>query len=218
MKHQRTASADAIFAAIVPTIEGIAATFGRSCEVLVHDYRDPEHSVVAVAGSLTGRRVGGSMSEIGLRVLARGAEATNELNYLTRTRDGRVLKCSTMPLRDVDGLLIGALCINVDITALRYVGDFVADIIGTAPDATSITAFANDFDDVVEALIREEETERAKPVATLSRDERLGLVQRLRDKGLFEVRGAAPRISQRLGISRAALYNDLAAVRDGGPE
>jgi len=215
---KKRSSADAIFAALVPAIEGIAATFGRSCEVLVHDYRDPEHSVVAVAGSLTGRRVGGSMSEIGLRVLARGDEATNELNYLTRTGDGRVLKCSTMPLRDADGTLIGALCINVDITALRYVGDFVADIIGTAQDTTQVTAFANDFDDVVEALIREEETVRAKPVATLNRDERLRLVERLRDKGLFEVRGAAPRIAQRLGISRAALYNDLGAVRNGASE
>ena len=123
-------SADAIFAALVPTIEGIAATFGRSCEVLVHDYRDCEHSVVAVAGSLTGRRAGGPMSEIGLRVRARGDEAANELNYLTRTEDGRVLKCSTMPLRDADGTLIGALCSNVDVTALRYAGDFLADLMG----------------------------------------------------------------------------------------
>ena len=74
--------------------------------------------------------------------------------------------------------------------------------------------FANDFDDVVDALIRREETERAKPVAPCTHDRAVcSSYSRLRDKGLFEVRGAAPRISQRLGISRAALYNDLGGVR-----
>ena len=40
-----TADADAIFGALEPVIEGIAATFGRSCEVLLHDYRDPDSPV-----------------------------------------------------------------------------------------------------------------------------------------------------------------------------
>lgn len=207
-------NADAIFAAIIPTIDGIAATFGQSCEVLVHDYRDPEHSVVAVAGSLTGRRVGSPMSEIGLRVLARGQDAENEINYLTRTPDGRVLKCSTMPLHDSDGSLIGALCINVDVTALRYAADVLADLTGASTDTTEVTTFAADFDDIVDGLIRQEETERAKPVSALTRSERMEFLRSLQAKGLFEVRGSAPRIAKRFGISRAALYNDLRALRE----
>ena len=70
--------------------------------------------------------------------------------------------------------------------------------------------FANDFDEIVDALIRREETERAKPVTALSKAERLQLVRRLQEKGLFEVRA---RIAKRLGISHAALYNDLGGVR-----
>lgn len=57
-------------------------------------------SVVAVAGEVTGRTVGGAMSEIGMRVLARGDDADDELNYVTRTGTGRTLKSSTMVLRD----------------------------------------------------------------------------------------------------------------------
>ena len=50
---------DAILAALAPVVDGITATFGPMCEVVLHDYRRPEQSVVAIAGSVTGRAVGG---------------------------------------------------------------------------------------------------------------------------------------------------------------
>ena len=114
----RDAERDAILAALTPVVDGIAATFGPVCEVVLHDYRRPEESVVAVAGTVTGRTVGGAMSEIGMRVLARGDEAADELNYLTRTGDGTLVKSSTMVLRDSTGAVFGALCVNVDVTAV----------------------------------------------------------------------------------------------------
>jgi predicted transcriptional regulator YheO len=49
---------DGILAALVPVVDGLAATFGGSCEVVLHDYRRPEASVVAVGGKLTGGPVG----------------------------------------------------------------------------------------------------------------------------------------------------------------
>ncbi|MFD9026830.1 PAS domain-containing protein, partial [Streptomyces parvulus] len=45
------AERDAVLAALRPVVDGIAATFGPVCEAVLHDYRDPERSVVAVAGS-----------------------------------------------------------------------------------------------------------------------------------------------------------------------
>ncbi len=126
------AERDAIIGALVPVVDGIAATFGPVCEVVLHDYRRPERSVVAVAGALTGRSVGGAMSEIGLRMLARGDEAADELNYLTRTRNGRRLTSSTMVLRDSTGAVFGALCVNVDVTAVQQAQDLLAGIAGSA--------------------------------------------------------------------------------------
>src|SRR5919112_1144427 len=97
------AEQDAIIAALTPVVDGIAATLGSFCEVVVHDFRRPERSVVAIAGSVTGRAVGGSMSEIGMGILARGDAAEDELNYITRTPGGKLLKSSTMVLRDSAG-------------------------------------------------------------------------------------------------------------------
>ncbi|MFD5825902.1 transcriptional regulator [Lentzea sp. NPDC060358] len=214
-----TGTADAVFAAMTPVLEGIAATFGRSCEVVLHDYRDPERSVVAVAGAVTGRRVGDAMSEIGLRVLAAGDDARNEVGYITRAQDGRLLKCTTLPLRDVDGTLIGALCVNVDLSAINRATGVLSDLLGlsAAEDTGATTDFSGDLDRVVDSLVGRAERAHAVPVTALGREDRLALVRSLHDAGVFGLRGAPGRIAQRLGISRTGLYNDLAELKKDKP-
>ncbi|MDX3191227.1 helix-turn-helix transcriptional regulator [Streptomyces sp. MN03-5084-2B] len=205
---------DTILAALRPVIDGLAATFGPTCEVVLHDYRRGEQSVVAVAGSVTGRKAGGALSEIGLGVLAQGDAAVNDINYLTRTPDGRLIKSSTMPLRaGAAGHVFGALCVNVDVTALRQAGDLLTALAGTPPAQVPATTFSDDFDDVVDALVRAEEVARGKTVAGLTRVERLALLRVLDRRGVFAVRNAVPRVAERLGVSRSAVYADLADCR-----
>ncbi|HEX7301929.1 helix-turn-helix transcriptional regulator [Lentzea sp.] len=210
-----SSTADAVFAAMSPVVEGIAATFGRSCEVVLHDYRDPERSVVAVAGSVTGRVAGDAMSEIGLRVLAAGDDARNEVGYVTRAQDGRLLKCTTLPLRDVDGTLIGALCVNIDLSAITRATGVLSDLLGLSPaqEPDTTTNFSGDLDQVVDSLVERAERAHAVPVTALGREDRLALVRSLNDAGVFGLRGAPGRIAKRLGISRTGLYNDLAELK-----
>lgn len=203
---------DAILDALRPVIDGIAATLGSSCEVVLHDYRQPDHSVVAIAGEVTHRRVGGSMSEIGLAVLARGDHAENELNYVAAV-GSQVVKSSTLPLRGPDGVVFGAVCINLDVTALRQVGDLLAALTGDATSPPAPTTFTDDFDEVVDSVLRAEAARLGKPIESLSRPERIDLVAALDRRGLFDIRNAAARLTGRLGISRSALYADLASAR-----
>ena len=49
MSSDTDAERDAILAALTPVVDGIAATFGPVCDVVLHDYRKPGESVVAVA-------------------------------------------------------------------------------------------------------------------------------------------------------------------------
>jgi len=206
-------SADAVLSALLPVIDGLAATFGPTCEVVLHDYRRGEQSVMAVSGAVTGRKVGGALSAIGLAVLAHGDAAANDINYVTRTPDGRIVKSSTMPLRDSAGHVFGALCVNVDVTALRQAGDLLTALAGTPPAQLPVTTFSNDFDEVVDSLIRAEEMTHGKPVGSLSRPERLILLRALDRRGVFTVRNAVLRLAERLGVSRSGLYADLADSR-----
>ncbi|MCK1821726.1 PAS domain-containing protein [Streptomyces sp. XM83C] len=209
------AERDAILAALRPVVDGIAATFGPLCEVVLHDYRDPERSVVAVAGSVTGRRPGGAMSEIGMRVLARGDAATDELNYRTRTPDGTLLKSSTVVLRDSTGAVFGALCVNVDVTAVDRAHALLGALAGVPGDARDepVTAFGNDIDTVVDALVDDHLRRQDRTWAALDRPRRLDLFRGLDERGVFAVRGAVEQVAARLGISRASAYSYLSQAR-----
>ncbi|MFF3248722.1 transcriptional regulator [Streptomyces sp. NPDC002870] len=207
---------DAILAALTPVVDGIAATLGSFSEVVVHDFRRPESSVVAIAGSVTGRTVGGSMSEIGMGLLARGDEAADELNYITRTRSGKLVKSSTMVLRDSAGTVFGALCINLDITAVNQAHALVGELAGVAGSAAvPTTTFADDIDSVVDAIVDAHQLRQNKAWPELSRAERLELFRSLDNRGVFAVRGAAQQVADRLGISRASAYSYLARTRSG---
>ncbi|MEU8590059.1 PAS domain-containing protein [Streptomyces sp. NPDC048664] len=206
---------DAIIAALKPVVEGIVATLGSLCEVVVHDFRRPHRSVVALAGTVTGRTVGGSMSEIGVGLLARGDEAADELNYVTRTDSGKLVKSSTMLLRDSAGAVFGALCVNVDITAVNQAFALLGELAGvTDPVGAPTTTFGDDIGSVVDAIVDAHQLRQNKHWAELSRAERLELFRSLDDRGVFAVRGAAQQVAERLGISRASAYNYLARTRN----
>ena len=209
---------DAVIAALTPVIDGIAATFGSCCEVVIHDFRRPEHSIVALAGSVTGRGVGGSMSEIGMKLLARGDEARDELNYLTRTRDGKLVKSSTMPLRDSTGAVFGALCVNLDVTAISQVHALIGELAGVAGARAGLptTTFGDDIGAVVDSIVDARQLSSTKTWTHLGRAERLDLFRDLDRRGVFAVRGAVQQVAARLGISRASAYNYLAAARNTG--
>ncbi|MFE9650412.1 transcriptional regulator [Streptomyces sp. NPDC006365] len=206
---------DAIIAALTPVVDGIAATLGSFCEVVVHDFRRPEKSVVAIAGSVTGRAVGGSMSEIGMGILARGDEAGDELNYLTRTRTGKIVKSSTMVLRDSSGTVFGALCVNLDITAVNQAHALIGEIAGVAvgPAAVPTTTFGNDIGSVVDAIVDSHQLRQNKTWSELDRAGRLELFRNLDERGVFAVRRAVEQVAARLGISRASAYNYLSDAR-----
>ncbi|WP_210587300.1 transcriptional regulator [Streptomyces sp. GESEQ-35] len=199
----------------MPVVDGIAATFGPVCEVVLHDYRRPEESVVAVAGSVTGRAVGGAMSEIGMRVLARGDAARDELNYVTRTDTGKLVKASTMVLRDSTGAVFGALCVNLDVTAVQDAQSLLGALAGIGGDVaeTPVITFGNDIDSVVDAILDAHQLRQNRSWAGLDRDGRLELFRSLDERGVFAVRRAIEQVAARLGISRASAYNYLSQAR-----
>mgnify|MGYP000379472997 FL=1 len=55
--------------AYFPVADMIAATFGPCCEAAIHDFSQPETSVVHVAGQVTGRKVGQSFDHLIKNVL-----------------------------------------------------------------------------------------------------------------------------------------------------
>ena len=101
--------------------KGVAGLFGDNCEVTVHDLRHGiENSIIAIEnGHVTGRRVGDGSSELALRAIKEEPSRVHDsYNYLARTREGRIVKSSSIFLRDKKGRPSCLFGINYDITDL----------------------------------------------------------------------------------------------------
>ncbi len=202
--------ADRRLRVLTEIIGPLARSLGSHCEIVLHDYRVPDGSVIAVAGNVTNRRVGSAMSEIGLSILAEGDAARDRLNYLTRAPNGRVMNSSTIVLRDRRDKVFGALCVNMDVTALRHAATVLQGFIGNHAEPQP-TTFTNDIRDVIDAALND--VLRGRSAAMLSRSERLEIVEALDARGIFSIKRAIGRVAAAMGVSRATAYSCLQIVR-----
>ena len=111
----------AIFANAVRQARMLQRTLGPLCEVAIHDFRDLDHSLVHLEGSLTGRKLGAPITNIVVKAWRQQGDAVADLvGYPSSTPGGKSLKSSTSFLRRADGRVIGAFCMNVDLSDLLH--------------------------------------------------------------------------------------------------
>lgn len=196
----------------------LALQFGSGCEVVVHDLEatDPSHSIVAIEnGHVTGRKLGDGPSHVVLEALHAGTEQLEDrLAYLTKTADGKILKSSTVFIRDDDGRTVGIFAVNYDITILRAMGDTIAEVVGTEPSAPRepepiVRSVADLLDDLIEQSVQLVGT----PVALMTKEEKVRAISYLNDTGAFLITKSGPKVCKYFGISKYTLYNYLDEAR-----
>ena len=197
----------------------LALQFGSGCEGVVHDLEttDPSHSIVAIEnGHVTGRKLGDGPSHVVLEALHAGAERLEDrLAYLTKTADGKILKSSTVFIRDDDGRTVGIFAVNYDITILRAMGDTIAEVVGTGPSAPRepepiVRSVADLLDDLIEQSVQLVGT----PVALMTKEEKVRAIRYLNDTGAFLITKSGPKVCKFFGISKYTLYSYLDEARN----
>jgi predicted transcriptional regulator YheO len=200
--------------------KGIASQFGPNCEVVVHDLlsNDPEHSIVAIEnGEVSGRHVGDGPSQVVLEALKNKTEIPKDrLSYLTKTENGKILKSSTLYLRDDDGRAIGIFSINYDITLMLSMEDslraFTATDVSTPPEP-----IARNVNDLLEELIEQSVKLVGKPAALMNKEDKVKAIRFLNDNGAFLITKSGPRACAYFGISKYTLYSYLDEAKGGKP-
>ena len=206
----------------------VASQFGPSCEVVVHDLEgsDPEHTIVCIEnGQVSGRKVGDGASRIVLDAIAAGPESVEDrLCYLARTPDGKVLKSSTVFVRDEAGRAVGVLGINYDVTVLKAAEDQLAVITGTAQSNTAAgmdgteadttgtqdpETIARTVNDLLDELIAQSVQLVGVPVELMGRADKIRAIRYLDDAGAFLIKHSGPKVCEFFGISKYTLYNYL---------
>lgn len=192
--------------------KALAEQFGQHCEVAVHDLTQGyESTIVAIEnGHVTGRHIGDGASEIALKAIKSKKNVEDSLNYLTRTTDGRLLKSSSIYIRDENQNVYALLSINYDITAISHANSILAQLIGTNSDKRQTgkieTIFTN-VNDLLDQLIEESVEHVGKPVALMTKEDKIKAIHYLDDKGAFLIKKSGDKISRYYDISKYTLYN-----------
>ena len=198
----------------IPIANMIAKTFGRQCEVVIHDLSIPQNSVVYTPNNhVTGRQIGQSFEHLVKEVLlSKNFDGDCTANYMTVIKDGREIKSSTTLLRDSGGKPIGALCINVDVKPLKDAMSFLGDLLNVeqAKPEVEVEPFSNVMeivDDLIDKIIDQDN------VDNLKRKDKLDLIQFMDDKGVFLIKGAIDKVAERLNISKVTVYSYLDEIK-----
>jgi len=201
-------------------VSGLAEQFGSECEVVLHDLTRPyDSTIVAIQnGHITGRKVGDPGTNLGLEILRGTDKNGNRLNYLTQTKDGRILRSSSFYIKNDENKTIGSLCINYDITNLMMAERSLQSMTMSGRQPEVNETFATNVNDLLEVLIQEASDYVGKPVAAMSKDDKMKFIRFLDDKGAFLIKKAGEKICAYLGISKFTLYNYLEESKTSSPE
>jgi predicted transcriptional regulator YheO len=199
--------------ALFVELDKIAIALGRMfpglCEVVLHDLRDPEHSIRLIENNLSGRHVGDSATELGMLRIGDPEYPSVVQNYANTFADGRPAKSTSIGIKGSDGNYIAAICLNLDISVLSPMTLALANLAATEsqtrdePLETLRDHSSKEIRSVVESLA----AQRSAAPRSLSKDAKREVVQHLKQGGYFDLHDAASTIADLLGISRATVYN-----------
>ncbi|NNF99116.1 MAG: transcriptional regulator [Desulfobacteraceae bacterium] len=198
------------------TADVIVETFGRNCEVAVHNFDNLRKSLIYIAGTLTKRKPGAPITDLVLKELRKhGDDVQNMCNYRTSSKGGRIVKSSTNFIRDAKGKVIGALCINFDVTDFLNSISMVEDLIKVEEKKSpyKTETFASSPQETISSLLEEGIAQIGKQPPTMATEERLELITILESKGAFLIKGSVDFVAASMGISKYTVYNYLKKVR-----
>ena len=192
----------------------IAAHFGSSCEVVIHELSDKsaESSIVAIEnGHVTGRRVGDGPSHVVLEQLGHSNDGSEDhLCYLTRTPNGKILKSSSVYIHDETGKVSAILGINFDISALQLLESSLHEIISAdVHEHREPERITLNVSDLLEDLIRQADELVGKPPALMTKDDKVRAIRYLSKSGAMMITKSGDKIAKHFGISKYTLYSYL---------
>jgi len=197
--------------------KAISAQFGAGCEVVIHEIseKSTEHSIIAIEnGHVTGRTVGDGPSQVVLEQLGKKIDtdlAQDHLGYLTKTPNGKLLKSSTIYLKDDEGKVAALFCINFDVSALAVAENVIHDMVSVREEEQKKEpeAIVNNVSDLLDELIQRSVHLVGKPVEYMTKEDKVRAIQFLSNSGALLITKSGDKIANFFGISKYTLYSYL---------
>ena len=201
-------------------VHGLATFLGDDSEVVLHSFKDTDHSVIAIEnGHITMRQIGSTLTEAGSKIIK--DIVSHEKNivgpYKSISPNGRILRSITIQIRN-KRKIIGLLCINMDISKLLQTEDFLKTFLSfenpkIANDLEKVGSamLSNLKEQIFEETILKIETKGLIP----KRDKNKFLVEDLFEQDFFALKDSVEFVAKKLGVSIFTIYNYIRELKNG---
>ena len=205
-------------------IDFFSSTLGQDYEVVLQDL---EKIILIRNGRISGRADGDPVSASLAKAMTPAYSKNREwiINVPWRAENGKVLRGSALYIRDEQGELQGALSISYDDSRMReltermiricHPGDFAMEScvpqISTRGENTEL--IYGELGDVLDDVIHKVVGTNSIDGARLTFAEKLEIVRRLQENGVFDVKGAVRVVAKRIGSSQASMYRYITLVK-----
>ncbi len=218
-------------------VDFLGKTLGPDYEVVLQDLKSDSPAIVAIVNEhISGRRIGSPLTNAALQMLSSKAYETSDFlcNYKGITEDGRILRSSTMFIKDETGTPIALLCVNYDDSRYMELAQKLQAIIhpagfgsnGPESDNTmaasserpleqysSITEnFPMDITTLMQKIFDDCTCNLETPIDRLNQHERKEAIAKLHDQGLFQLKGAISFVAKKFSCSTATIYRYLSEI------
>lgn len=215
----------------------LGKALGQDYEIVLQDLAPDRSQIAAISnGHISGQKIGSPVTDTALQMLASKPYRENDFlcNYRSVTEDGNVLRSSTMFIKDEDGAPIGLLSINFDDTRYIELHKKLFSVIhpetfleeNPVPfqkprhtvemafgQAGSITEnFSMDIPSLMQKMFEDATVSLITPVNRLNQQEKKEIIQKLSDKGLFQLKGAISFVAKHFSCSSATIYRYLSEL------
>ncbi len=212
-------------------VEFLGKTLGPDYEVVLHDTEDHINSIVAIAnGHVSQRQVGGPLTNFALEVISDESYKDQDfkVNYNGISKDHRILRSSTMYIKDDDKNIVGMLCINFDDRRYKELSknilklchpDQLVEINSSYDSVDTLMNNAGEifYDSVTEeadGVIKNYLSDNNITKERLTQDDRLNIVELLNQKNIFMMKGAVREAAKQLGCSEPTIYRYLNKINN----
>ncbi len=199
-----------------PIADLIASMFDDKCEVVIHDFSNIEHSIVYIVnGHITGRKIGDTLTDLGLKHFKENSNQDSFIGYKSITKDGRILRSSSLFIRDSSGECVASLCINYDISELIIANEIFKKMINIneIKETSGIEFFTTNVNELLDHILSETITIIGKPVSSMHKVDKIKAIKHLDDNGVFLIKKSIDQVAKFFNISKFTVYNYLDEIR-----
>ncbi|MBQ1899714.1 MAG: PAS domain-containing protein [Erysipelotrichaceae bacterium] len=192
----------------IPVLDGLANYLSSCYELVLHSLEDYDHSVICIYnGEHTGRKVGAPITDLALKMLEQIEEGhVDSLVYFSRNAKGEPLKSTTLAIRGEGNKVIGLLCINMymNVPLIDMINSYVPD---SALNSHSFTeTYTQNPDELIESTLEEEKLSVLSDSTILPSNKNKIIIERLYDKGIFQLKDSVIKVEKLMGISKNTIY------------